>query len=129
MNNTQLVKNALNAVLGEKIGSLPTIQQYFSEQYVQIVDGKKIEFNEFVEHLQALKNVTRSITITIKSIAEGEGCVHTQHLAKAIKTDGSISEFEVFACFHLVNEKIVRCEELTRMVKGNGDDADLGSRT
>lgn len=129
MNNTQLVKNALNAVLGENIGSLTTVQQYFSEQYVQVVDGIKIDFNEFVKHLQALKNATRSITITIKSIAEGDGCVHTQHLAKAIKIDGSTSEFEVFACFHLEGGKIIRCEEITRMIKGNDVDADLGSRT
>ncbi|EJD6401783.1 nuclear transport factor 2 family protein [Providencia rettgeri] len=129
MNNMQLVKQALNAVLGEDIGSRSVAQKYFSDEYIQIVDGKKINFNEFIAHLQALKQATQSITITIKSIAEGENCVHTQHLAKAIKKDGSVSEFEVFACFQIANNKIIRCEELTRMLKGAGADQDLGSRT
>ncbi|MEX6226024.1 nuclear transport factor 2 family protein [Providencia hangzhouensis] len=128
MNNMQLVKQALNAVLGEDIGSRPVAQKYFSDEYIQIVDGKKINFNEFIAHLQALKQATQSITITIKSIAEGENCVHTQHLAKAIKKDGSVSEFEVFACFQIANNKIIRCDQ-QQMLKSAGADQDLGSRT
>lgn len=129
MNNAQLVRQALDAVLGEEIGSLEVTKKYFSEEYIQVVDGKQIDFNQFFAHLQVLEQATQSITITIKSIAEGDGCVHTQHLAKAIKNDGSISEFEVFACFQIKNGKIVRCEELTRMIKGHDADTDLGSRT
>nr|WP_275070136.1 hypothetical protein [Providencia sp. G1(2023)] len=41
MNNMQLVKQALNAVLGEDIGSRSVAQKYFSDEYIQIVDGKK----------------------------------------------------------------------------------------
>lgn len=129
MSNKQLVKQALAAVLGNDIGSLSVIEQFFSKEYIQIVDGKKIDFDEFVTHLQVLKEATQSISVTIKSIAEGEGCVHTHHIAKAIKHDNSVSEFEVFACFNIANGKIVRCEELTRMIQGTKSDNNLGSRT
>ncbi|AXH61202.1 MULTISPECIES: nuclear transport factor 2 family protein [Providencia] len=129
MTNSQRVTQALNAVLGEDIGSLSVARQYFSDKYIQVVDGKQIDFNEFIAHLQVLKQATESIVITIKSIAEGDGCVHTQHLAKATKKDGSISEFEVFACFQIEDGKIIRCEEMTRMIKGSSQDEDLGSRT
>ncbi|MCB6144397.1 hypothetical protein LHK12_02155 [Providencia rettgeri] len=71
MTNAQWVIQALNAVLGENIGSLPVAKQYFSDKYIQIVDGKQIDFNEFITHLQVLKEATESIVITIKSIAEG----------------------------------------------------------
>lgn len=129
MNNKQFMHQALTEVLGTEIGSLDVVKKYFSEDYVQVVNGKKIDFNEFVTHLEVLKDATKSISITIKSIAEGDGCVHTQHIAQAVKKNGSKSEFEVFANFQLENGKILRCEELTRMISGDVSDDDLGSRT
>ncbi|HGV3502217.1 nuclear transport factor 2 family protein [Providencia rettgeri] len=129
MGKIQLVKQALDSVLGTQIGSLSVIEQFFSRDYIQIVDGKEIGFDEFVAHMKVLEEATESITITIKSIAEGDNCVHTQHIAKAMKKDGSYSEYEVFACFTILDNKIVRCEELTRMTQGNKHDSDLGSRT
>lgn len=128
MSNLVLIQQALASVLGQDIGKVEVVEQYFSPDYIQIVDGKKIDYNEFVAHLNALKNAIDSISITIKSIAEGEGCVHTQHIACAKKKNGEVSEFEVFACFHISNDKIIRCEELTRMVNGKKTDEDLGSR-
>jgi hypothetical protein len=44
------------------------------------------------------------------------------------KSSGDKSEFEVFARFTLAAGKIIRCEELTRMVSGTADDRDPGSR-
>ncbi|MEQ5125670.1 nuclear transport factor 2 family protein [Providencia alcalifaciens] len=129
MNKMVFVEQALKAVLGKQIGNLVVIKQFFSSDYVQVVDGKLIDFTEFCTHMQVLKEATESITIDIKSIAEGENCVHTQHIARAIKKEGTVSEFEVFACFHLMNGKIIRCEELTRMLSGSKHDNDLGSRT
>lgn len=129
MNSMQLVKLALDSVLGAQIGNLSVIEQFFSRSYVQIVDGKKIDFDGFVKHMQVLKEATESINITIKSIAQEGYRVHTQHYAKAIKKDGSCSEYEVFACFSLSDGKIVRCEELTRMIQGANSDHNLGSRT
>lgn len=129
MGNRQLVRQALDSVLGKQIGSIPVIEQFFSRNYIQVVDGKEIDFDEFVAHMKVLKEATESITITIKSIAEGDHSVHTQHFAKALKKDGSYSEYEVFACFTILDNKIVRCEELTRMIQGGKSDRDLGSRT
>ena len=129
MSHKQFVQCALKDVLNSQTVSLDTVTKYFSKEYLQIVDGKAINFDEFVEHLKVLKEATHTITITIKSIAENDNCVHTQHLAKAIKKDGSVSLFEVFAKFQLENGLIVRCEELTRMLDGDESDSDLGSRS
>lgn len=129
MNNKQFIHQALTEVLGTEIGSLDVVKKYFSEDYEQVVNGKTIDFNEFIAHLKVLKNATESISITIKSIAEGDSCVHTQHVAQAVKKNGSKSKFEVFANFQLENGKILRCEELTRMISGDESDHDLGSRT
>ncbi|EKT66551.1 TPA: nuclear transport factor 2 family protein [Providencia alcalifaciens] len=129
MDKIAFVERALNSVLGEKLGDLEVIKQYFSSDYVQVVDGKQIDFTLFYAHMRALQEATENISIEIKSIAEGKNCVHTQHIARAVKKDGSTSEFEVFACFQLMNGKIIRCEELTRMLAGSKHDNDLGSRT
>lgn len=128
MSNITFIKNALNNVLGKDLGNVEIIEQYFSPDYIQVVDGKEIDYSGFVAHLAALKAAVDTITITFKSIAEGENCIHTQHIAHAEKKNGDISEFEVFACFSLSNGKIIRCEELTRMLVGKKQDSDLGSR-
>lgn len=91
MSNLMLVQQALASVLGQNIGKIEVIEQYFSPDYIQIVDGKRIDYNEFVAHLNVLKNAVDSISITIKSIAEGEGCVHTQHIACAKKKNSEFS--------------------------------------
>ncbi len=129
MNKIEFVTRALTDVLGEHIGDESLVEQYFSRDYVQVVNGQTIEFPAFLAHLNALKMATRSITIEIKSIAEGGSCVHTQHIAKAEKVSGEHAAFEVFACFRLADGKIVRCEEVTRQLTGDESDNDLGSRT
>ncbi|SUC47463.1 Uncharacterised protein [Providencia stuartii] len=87
MNKIKFVEQALTDVLGKEIGSVEVIEQYFSPNYIQIVDGKKINYEEFVAHLKVLKEATNNISITIKSIAEGQDCVHTQHIAHAEKKE------------------------------------------
>ncbi|MEX6314238.1 hypothetical protein AB6G19_11315 [Providencia manganoxydans] len=42
MSNLTLVQRALVSVLGNDIGNLSAIEQYFSPDYIQIVDGKKL---------------------------------------------------------------------------------------
>ncbi|MDE5306723.1 hypothetical protein PY546_08835 [Providencia stuartii] len=41
MNKIKFVEQALTDVLGKEIGSVEVIEQYFSPNYIQIVDGKK----------------------------------------------------------------------------------------
>ncbi|OBU01982.1 hypothetical protein [Morganella psychrotolerans] len=128
MKNAEFVTRALTDVLGKHIGDEVLVDTYFSRKYVQVVNGQTIQFPEFLAHLNALKMATRSIVIEIKSIAQGEQCVHTQHIAKAEKITGELVAFEVFACFHLADGKIIRCEEVTRQLSGDESDSDLGSR-
>ncbi|WP_139292472.1 hypothetical protein [Xenorhabdus thuongxuanensis] len=67
--------------------------------------------------------------MTILSVAENDKNVHTHHLVKANKKDGSMIEFEVFSRFLVNNNRITGCYELTRKIMGNKDDSDLGFRS
>ncbi len=100
----------------------------FSKDYVQHVDGKVFNDLDFVQHMKAQKRVMRSLHIEFKQMVAEKDQVYTLHIAKGIKKDGSTIEAQVNAYFQLKNDKIVFCDELTRLNKGSKEDQDLGSR-
>ncbi|MBD2785047.1 nuclear transport factor 2 family protein [Xenorhabdus sp. DI] len=129
MSNSNLVINALKHMLESDDVNISTIEKFFSKDYFQIANGNEISFNDFVSHVNLLKKSLTNVHVTILSVAENDGNVHTHHLVKANKKeDGSIIEFEVFSRFLVSENKIKCCYELTRKITGNADDDDLGSR-
>jgi ketosteroid isomerase-like protein len=105
-----------------------TYSQYFSQDYIQHVDGKTLDYNDFVAHMKAQKNVIQSAKITFKHIIVEGDTVATVHLVNGVKKDGGIIEAQVNALFQIKNKKIVLCDELTHLIKGEKSDRDLGSR-
>lgn len=105
-----------------------TYSKYFSEDYVQYVDGKTLTYEDFVAHMKAQKAVMRSVTITFKQIVVEGNRIATIHYAEGIKKDGSEIKAQVNAVFEVENGKIISCDELTRLIKGDKSDKDLGSR-
>ncbi len=125
---SQNVIDALQEVIGCPGHDESKIARYFSPDYRQVVDGKSLNYDDFINHMSALKAQTRKMRLSIKA-AIGEGdTVFTQHYVKVEKNEGGWSEFEVFARFTLLEGKIHRCEELTRMIHGVIEDSDFGSR-
>lgn len=124
----EIVINALQEVVGNPAYDERKIKNYFSSIYQQIVDGHKLEYADFLSHMKTLKLATSRIIINIKSIAAEGDTVFTHHFVKVENSQDGNSEFEVFACFTLSSGKIIRCEELTRMLSGKPVDLDLASR-
>jgi hypothetical protein len=127
-NLSQIVTDALQAVISHPGHDEKKIAHYFSPDYQQIVDGHHLDYAQFVQHLAVLKSHTRQMEVNVKALATEEDTVFTHHSVAVEKSSGDKSEFEVFARFTLAAGKIIRCEELTRMVSGTADDRDLGSR-
>lgn len=100
----------------------------FSQKYRQSVDGHELDFAAFTEHLAALRNVLQTLDINILAIASNGNEVLTHHRAIARKNNGAISHTEVYAHFTVENNLITRCQELTRLISGDEEDRDLGSR-
>jgi len=128
MNNRTLTLNALQVLLTNPEFDEAEIAQYFAPNYQQTVNGLELDYAEFVTHVAKLKKDTKNRRITILACAaEGEH-VFTHHQVNADKTNGESVMFEVIANFTLTEGKIVRCQELTRMIQGQAQDEDLGSR-
>lgn len=102
--------------------------KYFSENYVQYVDGKKLNYPEFKEHMSALKSALKSGNITFKYMLAEVNKVATIHIASGVKKNGQNISIQVNALFLIENEKITLCDELTHLIEGDEADRDIGSR-
>jgi len=58
--------------------------------------------------------------------AEGND-VCSVHWVNVAKKDGSVAQLKVIAHFKLQDDKIILCDELTRLISGGEEDAKLGS--
>lgn len=126
------IKNFIQQVFQQAVEDMNatevTYSKYFSKDYIQHVDGKKLTYSDFVAHMKTLKSVMKSIKVTFKYLlAEGDK-VATVHLIDGVKKDGSIVRAQVNALFQISANKIVLCDELTRLIQGDESDEDLSSR-
>lgn len=101
---------------------------YFSPDYIQLVDGKELNYEKFVLHMKAQKAVMATVKVTFKHIvAEGDK-VATVHIVEGHKKDGGFVKGQVNAFFQIKDNKIVHCNELSHLIQGSDEDKDLGSR-
>lgn len=101
---------------------------YYSKEYIQHVDGKTLNYAEFLAHMNDLHKSLSSLEIEFLDIVAQGDKVATRHLAYGVKKDGREIEVLVVAIFGFKDGKLVSCDELTHMVKGAKEDKDIGSR-
>lgn len=128
MDNQAITLNALQVLLTTPEFDQTKIEQYFAPSYQQTVNGVELGYAEFVAHVAKLKKDTKNRRVTVLACAAEKEHVFTHHHVSADKVDGESVKFEVLAHFTLFEGKIVRCQELTRMIEGQAKDEDLGSR-
>lgn len=122
------VKKALVDVVENMAVTKETYARYFSKKYIQYVDGKTLDYNKLINHMNAQKSILKSAKITFKHlIAEGNK-VSSIHIIDAIKKDGGVIKAQVHAFFEVENNKIILCDELTFLISGSKGDVDIGSR-
>lgn len=98
---------------------------YIADSYMQIADGHTLNHQDFLKHAQNLHSTMRSIKFTFKEIVAENDVVATHHLAEGVKQDGQKVITELFAFFTVKDNKIVRCEEVSRMIVGSDADRNL----
>lgn len=126
-NNKELVKKAIIYAIENRDPNLD-YSKYISKDYVQHVDGKTFNFAQYVQHMEHIKNILKSMSVFFQDIiAEGNKVV-TVHIVKGTKEDGTEMAAKVIALFTVKDGKIVSCDELTHMIKGQEEDRDMGSR-
>lgn len=127
MNPSTIVEQALFGIVCHPLHDEAQISAFFSPHYQQWVDGKSLDYAGFVAHMAKLKQITRAIHVTVLAIASQQENVLTHHRVDVTKADGSRAQIEVFAHFVVQESRILRCEELTRLVAGAAEDGELGS--
>jgi predicted SnoaL-like aldol condensation-catalyzing enzyme len=124
----KIIQNVFTNILENPKADTKLISKYFSDDYVQHVDGKTFEFDNFVKHIQTLKETIKDIFITVNTIIEENNIVFTNHEVKNTLPNGRKNKIKVIAEFRLKDGKIYRCDELTHMIEGHVEDQDIGSR-
>jgi hypothetical protein len=123
-----LVKKSFEAVVEDLNYNESVIREYFSDSYLQQVDGKVLDFEAFCRHMQVQKQAVNAISIAFKTLAQEDDIVFSNHLVTIETKERRKAVVKVIAEFRLKDGKIVYCDELTRQVSGHGQDSDLGSR-
>ena len=123
-----IVQGCFKNVLENPHWTQEEFDRYFAKNYIQVVDGKFLSYRQVKTHLEALKNVCKSLKIVFHTIVSEGDKVVTHHTAHVIKKDNSQVEMDVLALFTIKDNKISSCWELTHLVKGEKSNKDLGSR-
>ncbi len=123
-----VVLDALRQIVANPEHQPALIAELFSRRYRQTVDGNTLNYEQFLQHMALLKQITRCMTLEILAIAAEEENVLTHHLVNVEKCDGSRSQVRVLAHFTVRDGRIQSCVELTQLLAGEHEDRDLGSR-
>lgn len=126
-----LSRNFIEKVFKEVIENLDadeeTISEYFSPYYTQYVDGHKLNYEDFVQHMRLQKSLLTSAKITIEYCVIEGNAICTVHKVDAIKKNGDKIVVKVIAYFEIEDEKIILCDELIYLLKGGDEDQNIGS--
>lgn len=103
------------------------IAKYISPKYNQWVDGKKLDYKGFIQHMHVQKQHVKSVKIHFVDVIAERNVVSTIHEVTAIKNDGSQILVKVIGHMTYEGDKLIKVEELTYVMQGNDQDKKLGS--
>ncbi|MCG6401245.1 nuclear transport factor 2 family protein [Vibrio fluvialis] len=122
-----LTHAALLAVIEAEYVDEREVERCFASSYQQVADGTVLNLREFKEHLLTLKQLTQSMTVTVVAMAQQDEHAFSRHQVRVEKRTGERSVVEVIAHFQWRAGKIVRCDELSRVIDGDRSDRSLAS--
>lgn len=127
--NKALIKSSFSALFDKLEDNEEVVSQFFDKDYKQIVDGKELDYQGFIQHIKVLFSRLKSCRIEFEHIvAEGDK-VCTIHYPIAVNKNGSAIKVQVNALFQIRDNKIILCHELTHLLEGEEKDRNLGSAT
>lgn len=127
--NKQLIKDAFSQIVESTSADEKVIADFFHPKYQQYVDGQQLDYSDFIQHMIVQKGVISNTVVNFKNIVAEDELVFTNHEVIATKNDGSIIKVHILAEFTIADGKIIRCDELTRIIQGSAEDSKIGSMT
>jgi hypothetical protein len=102
--------------------------KYMSTDYVEHIDGKVFNFKQWLHHMNGLKGLMKSYTLTFDEIVAEKNQLAASYVVHATKKDGSKLDIRIIAIFKIKNGKMIYCDELTHVINGAPSDKNIGSR-
>ena len=127
MSNLNQLKLAFSTLFSPLNDNDALISEFFTEDYVQWVDGKQIDRKGFQQHLTALKAKVESCDFQFLSLFSQDNQVHSTHIVTAYKRNKQTSRIKVIANITFREGRICACEELTYVLVGANTDHNLGA--
>lgn len=102
--------------------------KYMSESYIEHIDGKVFNFQQWLHHMSGLKSLMKSFKLKFDEIlAEGDQ-IAASYVVQATKKDGTKLDIRIIAIFKIKNNKMIYCDELTHVLSGPAADKNLPSQ-
>ncbi|KAF4445595.1 hypothetical protein F53441_10659 [Fusarium austroafricanum] len=114
--------------LGEPETTQTDLENLFTQGYTSIVDGKSVNFAEFVQHIEHVRKVTTAVKAKVTHFVREGNQLAERHFVTAEFSNKPPSEYEVFL-FATIHEsgRIESLVETLRQTQGLEEDKDLGS--
>ncbi|KAI7762640.1 hypothetical protein LZL87_008986 [Fusarium oxysporum] len=114
--------------IGEPETTRADLEGLFTQDYTSIVDGRRIDFPEFVKHIKHLRHITTAIKVQVTHFLREGNQLAERHFVTAEFSNTPPSKYEVFL-FATVDEsgRIERLVETLRQMDGLEEHKDLGS--
>ena len=129
MSKKETIRRIFRDIVGAGQVDEAGIRRLFAPGYVQKVDGKTLDLDGFIAHMRAQKQHITEAETEFLALAEEGDTVFSNHIVRAKKADGSRIAVQVLAQFAFdENGRIALYDELTRLIAGGAEDADIGSR-
>lgn len=122
------LRSAVEKFYADTFNDDAQIRRYFAPNYVQHVDGKTLQFEEFLTHVGFLRRATKSLRFEVIDALYTDGLLADRHRVHIVKDNGETAEAEVLAFLRIEDGRIVELNELTQVIRGDAADRALGSR-
>ncbi|WP_010268365.1 nuclear transport factor 2 family protein [Paenibacillus senegalensis] len=106
------------------------IPEYFDKDYYQVTDGKKVDMEGFKNHLAALKAIVDQVAVSPFYDALYDEELQTlalRYTVDVVKKSGARGSIELIAIFEIKDNKIVRCNEISRALHDQNGFEELAS--
>ncbi|MFT0211062.1 hypothetical protein VQ643_00395 [Pseudomonas sp. F1_0610] len=104
------------------------IAEYFSTSYIQHVDGKTLNYEQFVAHIEHLKQAVIRCSIDFELLEQHGNTIHSIHIVRVVKNDSSKVRIKVQGQFTFEHNKLILTNETTELLEGDEENASLGWR-
>ena len=113
------LKVALRGCLERVFADPDRIPTFFTDDYVQTTDGTTCDRKEFEEHIRHLASMVQSIRFEVLDALRQGDRIADRHLVHVSYKDGRRATMEVYLFGTVVEGRLRRVHEITRVVSGD----------